>query len=297
MQSSKATTQGAASRGGITATTGSAGVEAAAVRAAALTAESVVAMLRGMIGHDAHAGTATAIVGAVRAVGSATTLALSVVATTLAALHGLLPAQGQRRLDDLLNNPHLDLAERGFAYVQFVLGGRTEALIALDWTDFDADGQTTLCAYLVTTHGRATPLWWSTAKVTELDPNSRLTLEDDLLANLRRIFGPGVRVRLLCDRGFVDTERVALWTLWGWDYVIRIRRNMLVADAAGRTRRADQWLRGDGRAVRLPGARITRDRQQVGSFIAVQHAGMKEPWFLICDERVATLRLPGVLTT
>jgi hypothetical protein len=30
----------------------------------------------------------------------------------------------------------------------------------MDWTDFDADDQTTLALNLVTNHGRATPLLW-----------------------------------------------------------------------------------------------------------------------------------------
>jgi hypothetical protein len=39
-------------------------------------------------------------------------------------------------------------------------GGRQpqEIVVAMDWTDFDADGQATLALNLVTGHGRATPL-------------------------------------------------------------------------------------------------------------------------------------------
>ncbi len=31
-----------------------------------------------------------------------------------------------------------------------------------DWTEFDADNQSTIALYLVTKHGRATPLLWKT---------------------------------------------------------------------------------------------------------------------------------------
>ena len=258
------------------------------VRAATAGWDTLVPTLGELIGHDTHARTAAAIRGAVQAIGSASALALSVVATTLAALHGILPVLAVRRLDRLLVNPALDLSVRGFAYVQTVLGGRTEALIALDWTEFDADDHSTLCAYLVTTHGRATPLWWRTARCADLTPQTRVDLEDQLLGDLRRALGPSVRARLLCDRGFVDAERIELWTAIGWGYVVRLRRNILVTDATGRTRRADAWLRPDGRAVRLPGARFTGTRQAVGSFVAVQQAGMKDAWFLICDADVPT---------
>lgn len=43
-----------------------------------------------------------------------------------------------------------------------MLAERTEALVALDWTDFEADDHTTLVASLVTSHGRTTPLLWLT---------------------------------------------------------------------------------------------------------------------------------------
>jgi hypothetical protein len=32
---------------------------------------------------------------------------------------------------------------------------------ALDWTKFDEDDHATLCMYVVTSHGRATPLAWN----------------------------------------------------------------------------------------------------------------------------------------
>jgi hypothetical protein len=50
----------------------------------------------------------------------------------------------------------------------FVLGGRSRVLVALDWTEFDEDDHATICAYVATTHGRATPLIWRTVKKSEL---------------------------------------------------------------------------------------------------------------------------------
>jgi hypothetical protein len=48
------------------------------------------------------------------------------------------------------------------SWVAVVVGRREEALIDVDWTDFDADDQTTLAPSLVTRHGRATPVPWLT---------------------------------------------------------------------------------------------------------------------------------------
>jgi hypothetical protein len=157
----------------------------------------------------------------------------------------------------------------------------------LDWTDFDADDQATIVESVITTHGRATPLWWRTVPHALLSDGGRADEEDPLLLDLRAALPPGVRVRLLADRGVADQKLVALLTTWGWGDVIRIRKNIYVTDAAGTTRAAGAWVRGDGRAMRLVGATITTDAAPVGAFIAVHRARMKEPWLLICDGAVA----------
>ena len=47
-------------------------------------------------------------------------------------------------------------------WVPYVAGSRTSIDVAMDWTDFDADGRATLMLSLPTRHGRATPLLWLT---------------------------------------------------------------------------------------------------------------------------------------
>jgi hypothetical protein len=49
-----------------------------------------------------------------------------------------------------------------------VIGVRKEIVLALDWTDFEKDDHSTPCAYVVTRHGRATPLTWKTVKQSSL---------------------------------------------------------------------------------------------------------------------------------
>ena len=82
-----------------------------------------------------------------------------------------------KQVDRLLSNPKLDVWSVLSAWTPFVLGARTEAVIALDWTDFDKDDHTTLVASLVTTHGRATPLLWRTVNKSTLS-EQRNALED-----------------------------------------------------------------------------------------------------------------------
>jgi hypothetical protein len=73
------------------------------------------------------------------------------------------------------------------------LGQREEAVVALDWTDFDADGQTTRVASLVASHGRTTPLVWHTLEKAALE-GMRNETEDFVLQRLREVVPEGVGV-------------------------------------------------------------------------------------------------------
>ena len=76
-------------------------------------------------------------------------------------------------------------------------------MVALDWTDFDKDHQSTIALYLVTRHGRATPLLWKTVAKSELK-GWRNEHEDTLLERFLEVLPKGVRVTVLADRGFGD---------------------------------------------------------------------------------------------
>jgi hypothetical protein len=52
-------------------------------------------------------------------------------------------------------------------WVKFVVGVRKQIVTAMDWTDLDDDDHATLCAYLVTNHGRATSTVWQTVQKSE----------------------------------------------------------------------------------------------------------------------------------
>jgi hypothetical protein len=68
---------------------------------------------------------------------------------------------GQRRYEALrVADDHLE-----------AVGSRKSIEIAMDWTDFDADNQTTTMLSLLTSHGRATPLIWLTVDKDTLKDN------------------------------------------------------------------------------------------------------------------------------
>jgi hypothetical protein len=168
-----------------------------------------------------------------------------------------------------------------------VIGPRREIRVALDWTEFDADDQSTIALNMITRHGRATPLLWKTVKKSSLK-GRRNDYEDDLLMRFKEVLPQGVKVTLLADRGFGDQKLFELLrhTL-GFDFIIRIRGNITVTSASGEARPAEQWVGKNGRARVLRNALLTQDHYPIPTVVCVQAKGMKEPWCLVSsDEQI-----------
>ncbi|MBM4281992.1 MAG: IS4 family transposase [Deltaproteobacteria bacterium] len=172
------------------------------------------------------------------------------------------------------------------AWVRFVLGGRPEVLLALDWTEFDADDHATLCMYVVTTHGRATPLAWKTYKKSELRDH-RTAAEYALIEAVHAASPEHINVTVLADRGFGNQVLYDVLDVLGWKYVIRFRGGVLV-EHDGEQKPAAAWLGAGGRARKLIGARVTADRTSVGAVVAVKGKAMKDAWFLATNREDMT---------
>ena len=85
----------------------------------------------------------------------------------------------------------------------FIVGQRPKIAVALDWTDFDADGHTTLMLSLITRHGRATPLSWLTVEANTLK-GRRNQDQYQVLVRFAAALPDGVEVCVVADRGFCD---------------------------------------------------------------------------------------------
>jgi hypothetical protein len=153
----------------------------------------------------------------------------------------------------------------------------------MDWTDFDADDQSTLMLSLVTTHGRAQPLLWLTVYKAELT-GRRNEFEDVCLTRLKEALPEGTHVTILADRGFADIRLMEFLAELGFGYVIRFRGDTFVSAANGETRKADQWVGSGGRARKLKGAKLTREGFEAGASIHVHAKGMKEAWHLAASD-------------
>ncbi|CAM4522650.1 hypothetical protein COEX109129_40000 [Corallococcus exiguus] len=105
-----------------------------------------------------------------------------------------------KQVDRLLSNGGFDVWRLFASWVPFVLAERTEAVIALDWTDFEQDDQETLVASLITRHGRATPLLWTTL-VKSASVGNRQLVEGQTLQRLRELIASEVKVTVVARTG------------------------------------------------------------------------------------------------
>ena len=243
-------------------------------------AADVRQLVEDVFGESLHAKRVESLSKATTGVIHAAALGVNAIGRALALSQGTLAKHGIKQVDRLLSNTALKPADLFADWVPFVLGDREEARIALDWTHFDADGHSTIAAYLITTHGRATPLVWRTFPDSELSEGGRTDAEDLLLLRLREVVPEPVKVVLLADRGFGDVGLYTMLDRWGWDYVVRFRKGIHVTDRSGQTKPVEEWASPKGHSKAVRGARVTRSEYQVGAVVSVQAKDMKDAWYL-----------------
>ena len=247
--------------------------------------------VRGFIGSlygpDLHAKRVDALAGATLGVMAGASLAVSMIGQALAQARGLVTKHAVKQVDRLMSNGGIDVWDSFARWVPQQIGARRDILVAMDWTDFDHDGQSTLVLSLVTSHGRAAPLLWLSVWKEEI-ATRRNDYEDACLRRLAETLPPGCRVTILADRGFGDQKLFAFLGELGFGYVIRFRGNIRVTDASGETKAAAEWIGRGGRARKLRHARVTAQGRQVGAVVCVHAKGMKEPWCLAASDPEAT---------
>ena len=244
-------------------------------------------MVAGIFGDDLHAQRVLSLANGAVGVLRAATLSIHAIGRGYAQATGGRDKHGVKQVDRLLSNEGLDVWALFDPWVKFVVGERTDFVVALDWTEFDADDHATLAAHVITNHGRATPLVWLTVPKATL-AGHRNDHEYRVVERLHACLAPQVRITLLADRGFGDQKLYRFLDTLGWDYVIRFRGNIRVEDAAGTARPATEWLPPSGRATLLRDARVTEDRAPVAAVVLVHDKKMKEAWCLASSRKSDT---------
>ena len=241
--------------------------------------KQVHSFVEGVFGEGLHAKRVLSLAFATLGVIHAASLSVHAIGHALARARGTQDKHGVKQVDRLLSNTGLCVWELFALWVPFVLGQRTQAVVNMDWTDFEADDHTTLVISLVTRHGRSTPLVWMTVQKSVLK-GMRNEVEDAVLGRLREVVPSSVKVTVLADRGFADQKLYALLGQLGFDYVVRFRQCITVTSPQGERRKAAAWVPAGGRACKLPRARVTAGLTPVGAVVCVKKKGMKEPWCL-----------------
>ena len=247
-------------------------------------------VLSGVLEQDLHAKRVTSLCDATFGVLHSGSLAICAIGQGLAAARSLKIKHAIKQVDRLLSNTAIVVDDILVRWVPFVIGARDAIVVAMDWTDFDADNQATIMLALISDHGRSTPLVWLTVDKSTLK-DQRTLYEHRVLVRLAELVPAGIKVCIVADRGFGDQKLYKMLTeeLY-FDYVIRFRGNISVTAATGETRTAAEWVQTGGRARVLRRAEVTADRYQVGTVVCVQDPGMKQAWCLATNSTNATAK-------
>lgn len=238
----------------------------------------VRAFVHDLLADEIHAKRVESIANAVVGVTWASTLSIQTIGHGLSVALNKNSKHAIKQVDRLLSNAGVDVWALFEQWVPYVLADRSEAIVAIDWTDFEPDDHVTCAAQLITNHGRSTALVWKTIPKSELK-GQQIRIEDEVIERLHAVTPPRVDVTLLADRGFGDQARYEHLTQLGWDYVIRFRENILVS-YEGESKPASAWVPTGGRARRLAGAAVTNTETIIGAVVCVKKAKMKEAWCL-----------------
>jgi hypothetical protein len=237
-----------------------------------------------VFGADIHAKRVQSLASAVIGVLASESLAVAAIGQGLAHICGLKTKYAVKQIDRLVGNQNIAIWDYFDFWVPHVVAARREIVVALDWTDFDADGHATIALNLLTDHGRAIPLIWRTVEKASMKDN-RNEYEDSVLLRLRETVPKEVEVTIVADRGFMDTGLMeVLRDYMQFGYIIRLRGNVTVTSAEGEKRKAAEWVGKSGQTRTLRNARLTTKGFVVPTIVCKHSKGMKEPWILAASD-------------
>ncbi len=243
-----------------------------------------------LYGEDLHTKRIYSLANATLGVMTGAALGVQTIGAALAHARGLYPKHAVKQVDRLLSNKGIDVWGAFAKWVPYVVGARTEVVLAMDWTDFARDGQSTIMISMVTRHGRATPLIWRTVDKCALKENRNFH-EDAALRRLHEVLPEGTQVTLLADRGFGDQKLFDFLEYeLGFNYVIRFRENSYVTSTSGEQRKAAAWVGQGGRAKTLRNATVTAQHCPVNTVVCVHDKNMKDAWCLAASDVTASAR-------
>lgn len=247
----------------------------------------VLSFVDSVFGEDLHAKRVLSLANAVNGCLHASALAVHAIGLGLAKAMLLQSKHAIKQVDRLVSNAGVDVWALFSRWVPFVVSSRTEIVVAMDWTEFADDKQSTLAINMITRHGRATPLVWMTVRQSDLKDN-RNEHEYRLLDRLKETVPQGCGVTVLADRGFGDTKLYAYLRELGFEFIIRFRGNILVTDASGEAKTGNAWVPANGHAKLIKNAVVTNSKFRLPGVVVKREQRMKEAWCLAVSSAAVT---------
>ena len=184
-------------------------------------------MVKDIFNEGIHAKRVLSLANGVTGVLHASTLAVHAIGQAYAQVANIQGKSGVKQVDRMLSSNTLDLDKLLGLWVRQVVQGAKELVVIADWTHFDEDSHKTLYLQIATGHGRSVPLMWATYEKSELH-NTQTDFEVIMIERLHELVAPDVHITLLGDRGFGNQRLYRLLQVYGWDFVIRFRGNILL---------------------------------------------------------------------
>jgi hypothetical protein len=107
--------------------------------------QEVSRLLNRLFDGDLHAKRVLSLANATLGVIRTASLAVATIGQGLALARGLVTKYAIKQVDRLLSNEGIDIDAALRHWVAYVVGPRPSIKVAMDWTDFDADGQACPC--------------------------------------------------------------------------------------------------------------------------------------------------------
>src|SRR3712207_3031032 len=116
--------------------------------------KDVRSFLGSILAEDIHAKRVDSLANAALGVMTGASLAVVMIGKSLAQARDLLTKHAVKQVDRLLSNPGIEAWDVFTTSVPDMIGPRQDIVVAMDWTDSDADGQATLALNLVRSEER-----------------------------------------------------------------------------------------------------------------------------------------------
>ncbi len=183
------------------------------MRATAQRLEFIQNYLTSLFSSDLHVKRVCSLSVAALGVMTSASLAVAVIGQALAQARGKSAKHAIKQVDRLLSNQGIDVWELFPLWIMEVIGVSRDLVVAMDWTEFDADDQSTPVLSLVTRHGRAQALLWLSVFRAELT-GKRNDIEDSCLVRLKQALPREQRCRSSPTAAFATSSCSVFLQSW-----------------------------------------------------------------------------------